>query len=316
MTRYFIFCVLLSVMGPIRAQQPARDVYTSDIDNFWIAYDSVQTTSDSVKQTAFIQKLYVDKGTEGLKTFMKVRSYTPELWARVIRQYPKFWRSIRQNMSVVPQREAEATQYLKKFKALYPDYQEAKIYYTVGALKSGGTAEGKTLLVGMEIAAGNNTTDVSEFPNKRLENLFKTIKTDNIVPFTIHEYMHTQQKEEGKTLLGQALCEGVCDFLTELVLDRPLTHPYLQYGREHETEIKARFKKEMYNADYSQWIYNSSTSQGIGDLGYFMGYTICKSYYQHAANKKQAIREMIELPYSDATAISQFLARSKYFIVP
>ena len=59
--------------------QPAQSdqrVFTSDIDRFWIAYDSAQTTTDSVQQLHYIQTLYVDKGTPGLKAFMELRDYS------------------------------------------------------------------------------------------------------------------------------------------------------------------------------------------------------------------------------------------------
>jgi hypothetical protein len=44
-----------------------------------------------------------------------------------------------------------------------------------------------------------------------------------------------------------------------------------------------------------------------GDLGYGVGYRIAKSYYQHAANKRQAVRNILEM--TDAKA---FLAESQW----
>jgi hypothetical protein len=40
-----------------------QKVFTQDIDNFWVAFDSIQTTKDSIKQINFIQASYIDKGT-------------------------------------------------------------------------------------------------------------------------------------------------------------------------------------------------------------------------------------------------------------
>ena len=47
--------------------QDTKKVFTSDLDNFWIAYDSIQTTKDSPKQIDFIKTLYIAKGRRGLK---------------------------------------------------------------------------------------------------------------------------------------------------------------------------------------------------------------------------------------------------------
>ena len=307
----FVTAFMLSTL--CYTQQSAQKVYIDDIDRFWIAYDSVQTTTDTLKQIQFMKDLYTDKGTYGLKLFMKLREYTPEVWARVIRQYPKFWKSIRPNTLIIKHKQAEIIAAVEKLKKLYPDYRYAAIYFTIGALRSAGTAEGNTVLVGMELASGTPAIDVSEFNTKRIENAFKTQKIDNLVPVTIHEYLHTQQKEEGKILLGQVLAEGSCDFITELVLETTLTHSYLLYGKAHEDELKVAFKKDMYNTDFSQWLYNGSTAKNMGDLGYFMGYTICKSYYNKARDKKKAVKDIIELRNMDTKIIEQFLADSGYY---
>ena len=36
-------------------------------------------------------------------------------------------------------------------------------------------------------------------------------------------------------------------------------------------------------------------SRNLGDLGYWVGYRIVKSYYQHAADKRRAIRDILEM---------------------
>ena len=190
------------------------------------------------------------------------------------------------------------------------------MYFTVGGLRSGGTTMNDMVLIGSEIATGNASTDVSEFPNKWLEGVFKNQQSDNLVALNIHEYIHTQQKGEPKDLLGQAIKEGACDFITELVLGRPLQNNYIVYGREHEATLKDQFKKEMFTGFYSNWLYNGSSAKTVADLGYFMGYTICKTYYSNADDKKKAVKEIIELKYSDNDAIDKFLQRSKYYPQP
>lgn len=293
--------------------QNNQKVFTSDIDNFWIAYDSIQTTKDSLRQIAFIQNLYIDKGTKGLKAFMAVRNYTAVLWVQLIRLYPKFWSSIRPNTLTAKSYAPEIEKSIKKFKELYPDLKEAKMYFTVGGLRSGGTTMNDMVLIGSEIATGNASTDVSEFPNKWLESVFKNQQADNIVPLNIHEYVHTQQKGNPHNLLGQAIKEGACDFITELVIGKLLQTNYIVYGREHEAELKDNFKLEMFTDSYSHWLYNGSNAKTVADLGYFMGYTICKSYYHNATDKKKAIKEIIELNYADSTAVGIFLKGSNYY---
>ena len=301
-----LFCLLFLL------SQGQQKVFTSDIDNFWIAYDSIQTTKDSLKQIGFIQKLYIDKGTPGLKAFMIARGYSAKLWIELIHNYPKFWNSIRSNTFSVKSYAPEIEKSIQQFKELYPDLKDAKMYFTVGGLRSGGTTMNDMVLIGSEIATGNPSTDVSEFPSKWLEGVFKNQKADNIVALNIHEYVHTQQKGDPNTLLGQAIKEGACDFITELVIGRLMQNNYIVYGRTHEAALKEHFKFEMFSQNYINWLYNGSTAT-VGDLGYFMGYAICKSYYENSPDKKFAIKEIIELKYSDSTAVENFLSRSKYY---
>jgi hypothetical protein len=96
----FLYLIAIAISFPVfvqAQQQTNTTVYTSDIDRFWTAFDSVRTTSDTVKQVKFIQELYVDKGTEGLKEFMQARDYDAKLWVKLINKYPKFWQSIKAN---------------------------------------------------------------------------------------------------------------------------------------------------------------------------------------------------------------------------
>ncbi|SFD83759.1 Predicted Zn-dependent protease [Chitinophaga sp. CF118] len=310
---YFIAFIYFITSPFIVHGQNAPKVSTSDIDNFWIAFDSIQTIKEKDKQIELMKSLYTDKGTYGLKMFMELRKFDATRLVESINKYAKFWASIRGNTLKIKQKIPAIETYIQEFNVLYPDLRPAKIYFTISAIRAAGTTQDSLVLIGSEIAMGNKNTDVSEFPDKRLENFFKSQNSDNIIPVVIHEYVHTQQKTEGKTLLGQAIYEGACDFITELVLKEPLTNTYLKYGRENEKKLKLQFKKEMLSEDYSNWLYNGASSKTMGDLGYFMGYTICKSYYRHSSNKSRAIKDIIGLDYSDQPAIMLFLEESKYY---
>jgi len=169
------------------------------------------------------------------------------------------------------------------------------------------------VLVGTEIATGGPGTDVSEFEDNWLAGVFQNQDADNIVALNIHEYIHTQQNGEPQDLLGLAISEGACDFITELVMGRKMQNNYIQYGRAHEKELKEAFKRDMFTSDYMQWMYNGSQAETVADLGYFMGYAICTAYYQQAENKPQAVKDIIELDYLDTLAVEHFLEKSGYY---
>ena len=312
LTASFLLVVLLASTSFGQKHHPK--VFTSDIDNFWQAYDSIQTTQDSLKQLYYIQTLYIDKGTEGLTAFMKARDYSAALWVKLINKLPKFWNSIRPNTVMVKDKAKEIEKSIEKLKKLYPNLREAQMYFTIGGLRSAGTITEGKVLVGAEIATGNATTDVSEFPTKWLETMFKAQRADNIVPLNIHEYIHTQQIGTPQNLLGAAIKEGACDFITELVIGRLMQDSYMQYGRAHESGLKEKFKQDMFTTtDYSGWLYNGDKTDSVADLGYYMGYAICKSYYNYATNKKQAVKDIVELNYSNKNGVERFLVLSRYY---
>jgi hypothetical protein len=309
-----VFCICILGLS-LTARAQSQKVFTSDIDHFWTAYDSIQSTTDSLRQLHYIQSLYIDKGTEGLKAFMKARDYTPQLWVKLIRQYPKFWSSIRPNTLAVKGMAAQIEKSIEKLQELYPQLRPARMYFTIGGLRSGGTISGDMVLIGAEIATGNAQTDVSQFTNKWLAGVFREQKLDNIIALNIHEFVHTQQKPGGFiNLLSAAIREGACDFITELVIGKPLPNNYIQYGRAHEQALKEEFKQFMFSKYNNHWLYNGA-AEPVADLGYFMGYAICKSYYNNAGNKKKAIRDIIELNYTE-DSVGQFFKASKYYTEP
>ena len=73
-------------------------------------------------------------------------------------------------------------------------------------------------------------------------------------------------------------------------------------GRERE--IETRFAADVDKKDLSDWVDNT-TADSVGQLGYWVGYRIAKSFYQHAPDKRIALRELIQM--TDAHAL---LARS------
>ena len=312
-SRCLIVLVVSLTSSVIVCGQNGPDVFTSDIDNFWIAFDSVQTIKEKSVQIEVMQSVYIDKATFGLKMFMELRNFDAGKLVEAINKYPKFWRSIRGNTMTVKRALPAIEANIQKFKLIYPELRAAKMYFVISAVKAAGVGQDSIALIGSEIAMGDKNTDVSEFPDKRLANFFKPKDSVDIIPVAIHEYVHTQQKTEGKILLGEAIYEGACDFITELVLKRRLINSYLIYGRKHEKTLKQQFKTEMLAEDLSNWLYNGATTKTMGDLGYFMGYAICKAYYRHSDNKSTAIKEIIGLNYSDRSAVMQFLAESKYY---
>ncbi|WP_343745333.1 DUF2268 domain-containing putative Zn-dependent protease [Chitinophaga sp.] len=303
---YVILLLTVLVVNTLHAQ---TKIYYSDIDLFWKTFDSVHTVSDSATQVHLIQTMYLEKGTKGLKELARIRNWTPEKFRQGIFTHPGFWTSVRSNTLKVKAYTADFEKLIAAYKKLYPSFKTPDIYFMIGFIGTGGTTTETEVLIGTEIGAADSTTNSAGL-HPFLQNYFKD--NPGILQIVAHELSHTQHKGgdmEGRAhtnLLGACIAEGMCDFMAELLLQHPLSTPYMRYGREHEKEIWEKFRQQMHGTALKDWLYN-----GV-DLGYFVGYAICKSYYEHAPDKAKAIDYMLHLDNEQLTELDKFLSDSGY----
>ncbi|MCJ0743503.1 Ig-like domain-containing protein [Pedobacter montanisoli] len=299
--KYFVFSLIsmLFVVQLSFAQKQFSNFITTDINHFWEAYDQIIATKDSAQQYQQLNKLFLEKGTPGLKAMMQARNYTAKSYIDAIKQRQKYFESIRENMLKADKYAGAIDQKVEQLRKLYPALKPATIYFTVGAFRSGGTTSDSLILIGSEIAMSN-------------EHL------GNLVFTNIHEYVHTQQKTtQANNLLGQCVMEGVAEFMAEKVMETNSTVPAFVYGKENVEKVKQVFAKQLFNESYSFWLYSDVTNEfGQRDMGYYIGYAIAEQYYKNAADKQRAIKEMIELDYNDEKALFAYVDKSGFFKTP
>jgi uncharacterized protein YjaZ len=109
-------------------------------------------------------------------------------------------------------------------------------------------------------------------------------------------------------LLGKSLSEGSADFIGELIAGGNITPNLHEYGNPREKQLWLEFKKEMNGTNESNWLYQADKAKDKpADLGYYIGYKIVESYYNKAKDKKQAIKDILEIKDFNA-----FLTASGY----
>lgn len=50
-----------------KTENSSQNIYTSDIDNLWIAYDKITTTKDTQQQAQYLENLFLSKKPMGKK---------------------------------------------------------------------------------------------------------------------------------------------------------------------------------------------------------------------------------------------------------
>lgn len=281
----------------------AAELVFADIDLFWKAYDSAKPAN----RAEVLREEYLKKGSLGLKEFTRVRIGSAENLAQTIEKHPKYYASLRE-----PSRKAASYQQairatFHKLKELYEPAVFPNVYFVIGRLNSGGTLTDKGLLIGVDMHGMSKGTPIDELGGWHRT----TIKPIEQLPHIVaHELIHYQQKypRGNATLLGMALMEGSADFVGELISGSHINLHLHKYGNARERELWAEFKREMDGKDLSKWLFQGDRARDRpADLGYYIGYKICEAYYQQAADKKAALKGMLEIK-----DFHEFLKASKY----
>lgn len=297
--RYFIlFLVLFSAVlanaqdgGADRNSDPAKAlIVTSDIDLFWKAYDRATPANDLI----VYRDEYLKKGSTGLKEFTRVRIGSVCGLVDVVDAHPDYFKKLRSSTSKIAGFEPKIRAAFFKLKEIYPDAVFPSVYFVIGKMNSGGTLTDKGLLIGAEMYGLTDDTDRSELDAWHQAVLSGVEKVPYIVA---HELIHYQQDTVAdSTLLGASIREGSADFIGELISGGQINPHLHKYGNPREKELWDKFSKEMNGNERSNWLYQGERAKdGPADLGYYMGYKIVESYYKKAADKDQAIREILTI---------------------
>ncbi|HEY9284744.1 MAG TPA: DUF2268 domain-containing putative Zn-dependent protease [Pyrinomonadaceae bacterium] len=294
----FVPAASLAQSGPRLNRDPeAVKFVTSDIGNFWRAYDLAAEETDKAKRAAIFQAEYLDKGSPGLKDFLRLRIKSAESLVGALDRMPKYYASIRPQTLRVRRMEGRMRAAFRKFKSIYPEAVFPDVYFLVGVTSSGGTTGPSGLLIGTEMygkTAKSPTDELSAW----LRVVLSTV--DDVPAIVAHESCHYNQRyntaPDQRHLLGKALQEGACDTIGELISGRNINEHLKVYGRTHDAEIWRDFEADMYKPDFSKWVYNATTAKDRpADLGYYVGYLITQAYYRNAKDKRRAIHDILNI---------------------
>jgi hypothetical protein len=279
------------------------DPLTADID----ARDALRFANlmqDGAVPTAdVLQRGYLDGAGPGVKVFTPRRIRDAQHLAAVVAKKPDVYRyAIRECLPQLPALRSDLRAIYLAFAGLLPERPLPAIDVVFGAGNSGGTASADRQVIGLEVVCPPGAT-----PEQ-----FRTTMRG----FFAHETVHTWQ--DGDTpakladfLLGQALTEGVADYLATLVTG---TIPHLDrdaWARPREASLWQEFQRDrlaikgsgdsvdklVASPHFQRWFANcgSAPDGWPCEAGYWVGMRIAEAYVARASDKRAAIRELIEL---------------------
>jgi hypothetical protein len=258
----------------------------------------VLRTTPASDRAASIERDYLAQASPGLQRYATEYKVTGASLAAALARRPEPYADLDRAVDAVLALEPALRSAFQKLKDLFPAATFPPIWFVAGHFAAGGMIEREGVVIGLEMFASN---------------------LDGIVPIVMHELAHFQSAmalgpetylraigPEG-TLLSRALREGSAELFAQLTAGQHINPAAERYGLQHESELWARFQKEMARPETGDWMFVRPSNRWPQDLGYWMGYRIAKSYFDRAENKPQAVQEILNL-----TDFVAFLKASRY----
>jgi hypothetical protein len=288
-------CAAISRAAETAAPAAGPIIHIEDVDRFYKVYDAAggHPTADQ------LQHDYIDPGSDGLHQFAKLRNISGTAIAETSVRHPEVYSSAKRCMAVLPRVRRRLEVALRTLRSLYPEARFPPVTIAVGRGKPVGVGSPVT---GVQI--GLEALCATDYLNSNIE--------DRFVHVIAHEFAHVQQApalvdDEHATVLEGSLNEGAAEFTAELI-SGAVAYSYFRAATQgREKEIETAFVSDEDKTDLSKWL-NNGTPEKPGDLGYWVGYRVVKSYYQRTSDKRRALREILEM-----TDPKAFLAKSGWY---
>ena len=277
------------------ARQPAT-VRIDDVTRFYAVYDKAKGRPDA----AALQAGYLDPGSPGLQQFVTARISSAQKLADAITRSPEHYRDARRCTAALPAVRTRLREVFTRLARLDPQAAFPPVTVVIGRDTTGGTTTPEGVTIGLEVICRSNWLDPDI--------------TERLVHLIAHEYVHVQQPAAGvdppadATLLFESLVEGGAEFLGELTSGEVTNSHLKRWTHGKACRIERDFQAHALDTDTRAWLYNGpGTPDQPGDLGYWVGYRIVRAYYARAADKVQAIQDILHVDNRNATS---FLRRS------
>ena len=285
--RRWLAGLALAAVGAARAGDGADGVVLDDAQRM-----ATLLAAATIPSVAMLQSDYLDPGTAGVRIFTPGRiEDATNLQAAIARDPATYRRAVDFCLPVLRDMQPEVSRLINRVGEIVQRADTAQAYVVFGAGNSGGTADERGLVLGLEVVCRSQQT--------------REAVAAGIREFVAHEMAHVHQARagvgsDGEDLLRQALVEGFADFVMRRALPAGTRTDAerSRYGETHEAELWRAFEADLASGrSDTDWLYRPVQSRPgqPPDMGYWIGMQICEAYYARAADKAAAMRMLLEL---------------------
>lgn len=293
-----------------KEKKQSNEFVAQDVHNFYHMLSLIENANSLNDTLKILSENYLRKASIGLNDYLDYEKNSnnrdiEQEYLKIIRSFPKYFKSQKSLLSDIENKLDDFDKYFQNIKEVYPHARFQPTYFSIGFFNTQGQMiPPKTVFISLEACLRNDSTNYSEFP-KSYSWLQEEPATYRDLGYVIvHENLHTLQKNNSKnnSLLDQAINEGAAVFLTEyfcgkesLIGSAGINQNMIDYAVKNRTEVWTEFGKDFKKPEnLSKWFW-SSNSKYPYSMGYYMGYMICKSFYENQKDKQYAIKKLIEI---------------------
>lgn len=293
----------------------AQNLITSDLENFKYTFDNLQNAKNLKDTIDLIQQNVIDKASPTFKEYLELKKQGGQNvineYVKCIKNYPKYYRSVLEQSEIFKDK-TQIKKIKNAYKRLVKFYPNAKLkpnVICIGIMDDGGKSFKSGQYIGLEVFACNEKADKSELDDFKKDYLgggsFDLKKIDEVIT---HELVHLSQfkgdENFAKTFKGTfkfipLLSEGGASFVTDYIYNYKATigpgvfyQEQLDYCNKNKNQLWLDFLQED---KFNQFFWTTNPKYPVQRIGYYLGYQVCKSYLDKSKNKKQAIKDIIEV---------------------
>ena len=277
------------------------EIVTTPMARFWTYFDqAIEDTLHSKKHLS----AFICEGSNALKDYYHIRYQNVENMNRVMVNKNRDYFTYLKNYFTADKlkkvaKESEDMMY--RFAKMYPKAIFPKTYIVPDLINGTGTLTELGLFIGADMFAKSDGMPMENLNSWQIQTIteYENMKYD-----LVHELMHFQQSygddENSFLLVGKLIEEGVCDFLVSILTENQQPSPGVQRNLDYLADpqnyefVMSELKRDIYSSDLSKWMHNGGAiTDRPSNLGYTMGFLICKSYYENSKDKAQAIVDLL-----------------------
>ena len=277
------------------------EVHTQDAERF----AQIFLKTDGKPSAVDLHAGYLQDAGDGVAVFIPGRIVDAHNLARTVEANPE---SYKRAIDVcLPLAQASTPQLRATYlamSALFPTAKLPEVHMVFGAGNSGGTANQKVQVIGLEVLCS-----IASTPDEVKEQYRS---------FFAHETVHSLQMQwqadfgEGDPLLAAALWEGVPDYVAQLVTGLPMSLARGSWAEQREAQLWAEFQhdrqrlKELTSgggewpkeadALFHRWFanYENAPPDWPHEVGYWIGSRIAAAYVEKHEDRRAALQRLVK----------------------